>query len=191
MDHYCTNRTIGGTNRQRQLGAAAVLALGVLACVGTTLAGWPLYQTLIVLGGAATLAWLVDGSSQRFMGPGLGALAVGGGITAYQALGIDAVKGEHAVVYPALGAALLLASLFNPLAIRGAGTFLLIVGVIALVDTPWSPGWTLAGILAMWSALEVARISKGQDSQDEYEPASPQGSRVDTTRSPVEAGARH
>ncbi|HEV2766425.1 MAG TPA: hypothetical protein VGV63_01805 [Acidimicrobiales bacterium] len=191
MDHYCTNRTIGETNRQRQLGAAAVLALGALACVGATLAGWPLYQTLIVLGGAATLAWLVDGSSQRFMGPGLAALAVGGGITAYQALGMDVGKGEHGVVYPVLGAALLLASLFNPLAIRGAGTFLLIVGVIALVDTPWSPGWTLAGILAMWSAFEVARISKGQDTQDEHAPASPQGSTVDATRTPVEAGARH
>ena len=190
MDNYCTSRTIGDTNRQRQLAAAAVLALGALACVGTTLAGWPLYQTLIVLGGAATLAWLVDGSSQRFMGPGLAALAVGGGITAYQTLGMDAMKGEHAVVYPALGAALLLASLFNPLAIRGAGTFLLIVGVIALVDTPWSPGFTLAGFLAMWSALEVARISKGQDSQEEYEPASAERTRTDDTRTPVEAGAR-
>lgn len=191
MDHYCTTRTIGDTNRQRQLAAAAVLALGALACVGTTLAGWPLYQTLIVLGAAATLAWLVDGSSQRFMGPGLAALAVGGGITAYQTLDIEAMTGEHGVVYPALGAALLVASLFNPLALRGAGTFLLIVGVVALVDTPWSPGWTLAGILAIWSALEVVRISKGQDSPDEYEPASPTGSRVDATRTPVEAGARH
>ena len=192
MDHHCTSRTIGDTNRQRQLAAAAVLALGALACVGTTLAGWPLYQTLTVLGGAATLAWLVDGSSQRFMGPGLAALAVGGGITAYQTLDMDAMKGEHGVVYPALGVALLLASLFNPLAIRGAGTFLLIVGVIALTETPWSPGWTLAGILAMWSALEVARIAKGQGSQEEYEePASPQGRRVDATRTPVEAGARH
>ncbi len=191
MDHYCTSRTIGDTNRQRQFAAAAVLALGALACVGTTLAGWPLYQTLIVLGGAATLAWLVDGSSQRFMGPGLAALAVGGGITAYQTLDMEAMTGEHGVVYPALGAALLLASLFNPLAIRGAGTFLLIVGVIALVDTPWSPGWTLAGILAMWSALEFARISKGEDSKDEYEPASAEGRRVDATRSRVEAGARH
>ncbi len=191
MDHYCTSRTIGGTNRQRQFAAAAVLALGALACVGTTLAGWPLYQTLVVLGGAATLAWLVDGSSQRFMGPGLGALAVGGGITAYQTLDMEAMTGEHGVVYPALGAALLLASLFNPLAIRGAGTFLLIVGVVALVDTPWSPGWTLAGILAIWSALEVARISKGQDSQDQFEPASAPGRRVDATRTPVDAGARH
>ena len=191
MDHYCTSRTIGGTNRQRQFAAAAVLALGAFAGVGTTLAGWPLYQTLIVLGGAATLAWLVDGSSQRFMGPGLAALAVGGGITAYQTLDMEAVTGEHVVVYPALGAALLLASLFNPLAIRGAGTFLLIVAVVASVDTPWSPGWTLAGILAIWSALEVARISKGRDGQDEFEPPSAEGSRVDATRAPVEAGARH
>ncbi|MBW3626587.1 MAG: hypothetical protein KY412_03145 [Actinobacteria bacterium] len=190
MDHYCTSRTIGATNRQRQLGAAAVLALGALACVGTTLAGWPLYQTLILLGGAATLAWLADGSSQRFMGPGLAALAVGGGITAYKAFDMDAMAGEHGIVYPALGAALLLASLFNPLAIRGAGTFLLIVGVVALVDTPWSPGWTLAGILAAWSALEFVRISKSQDGQEEFEPEPADGRRVDPSRTPVGAGAR-
>ncbi len=191
MDHYCTSRSIGATNRQRQLGAAAVLALGALACVASTLAGWPLFQTLILLGGAATLAWLVDGTSQRFMGPGLAALAVGSGITAYKAFGMDAVAGEHGVVYPALGAALLLASLFNPLAIRGAGTFLLIVAVIALVETPWSPGWTLAGILVAWSALEFVRISKSQDGQEEFEPASGDGRRVDATRTPAEAGASH
>lgn len=189
MDHYCTSRTIGATNRQRQLGAAAVLALGALGCVATTLAGWPLYQTLVLLGGAATLAWLVDGTSQRFMGPGLAALAVGGGITAYKALDMEAMAGEHGVVYPALGVALLLASLFHPLAIRGAGTFLLIVGVIALVETPWSPGWTLAGILAVWSALELARISKTRDGQGESEPAATQGGTVDASRSPVGAGA--
>ncbi len=189
MDHYCTSRTIGATNRQRQVGAAAVIALGALACVAATLAGWPLYQTLILLGGAATLAWLADGSSQRFMGPGLAALAVGGGITAYNALGMEAMAGEHGVVYPALGVALLLASLFNPLAIRGAGTFLVIVGVIALVDTPWSPGWTLAGILAAWSALELARVSKTKDGEGEFEPAATGGGRVDAGRSPVGAGA--
>lgn len=189
MDHYCTSQTIGDTNRQRQFAAAAVLALGALACGASTIAGWPLFQTLILLGGAATLAWLADGTSQRFMGPGLAALAVGGGITAYNTLDMEAMAGEHGVVYPALGVALLLASLFNPLAIRGAGTFLVIVGVIALVDTPWSPGWTLAGILAAWSALELARISKTKDGQGEFEPATTEGGRVDASRSPVGAGA--
>ncbi len=191
MDLYCTTRTIGDTNKQRQVAAAAVLAVGALTCAVTTVAGWPLYQTLIVLGGAATLAWLVDGTSQRFMGPGLAALAVGGGITAYKALGMDGVPGEHGVVYPALGATLLLASLFNPLAIRGAGTFLLIVGVIASVDTPWSPGWTLVGILALWSALELARIARSQDGGHEAEPSATDGRSADAVRSPVAAGSRH
>ncbi len=191
MDVYCTSRTIGDTNRQRQVAAAAILAVGALGCALTTLAGWPLYQTLIVLGAAATVAWLVDGSSQRFMGPGLAALAVGGGITAYNALGMDGVPGEHGVVYPALGAALLLASLFNPLAIRGAGTFLVIVGVVALVDTPWPSGWTLVGILAVWSALELARISRSQDGGHETEPAATDGRSAEAIRSPVAAGTRH
>ncbi len=89
MDVYCTSRTIGEPDKRRQVGAAALLAGGAVACAVTTLAAWPLYQTLFLLGAVATLAWLVDGSSQRFMGPGLAALAVGGGITAYQALGMD------------------------------------------------------------------------------------------------------
>lgn len=190
MNPYCTSRTIGATNKQRQLTAAALLALGAVACAATTLVGWPLYQTLLVLGGVATLAWLADGSSQRFMGPGLAALAVGGGITAYQALDMKGVPGEHAIVYPALGAALLLASLFNPLAIRGAGTFLLIVGVVATVDTAWAPGWTLVGILAAWSALEVARIGQGRGTHDELDqPAPTTAGSMSHERTPAGAGA--
>lgn len=189
MNPYCTTRTIGASNKQRQIGAAALLLLGAVACAATTLAGWPLFQTLVVLGAAATVAWLADGTSQRFMGPGLAALAVGGGITAYKALGMEAMGGEHGVVYPMLGAALLLASLFNPLAMRGAGTFLLIVGVIATIDTPWNPGWTLVAILASWSALEFTRISKGRGTDEHVASPATHSDARSETRSPVGATA--
>ena len=166
MDVYCTTRSVGGTNRQRQTAAAAALLLGAGAVGLATLAGWPLYQVLAVVGASATVAWLVDGSSQRFMGPGLFALAVGGGITIYKAAGMDVSKGEHAVVYPLIGVALLLASLFNPLAMRGAGTFLLIVGAVATVSTSWNPGWTLTALLALWAVFEFARLTKGSTQDD-------------------------
>ncbi len=166
MDVHCPYRTIGGTTRGRQLAAAGTLLLGAGACAVATLAGWPLYQVLLVLGAVATLAWLIDGSSQRIMGPALTALAVGGGITLYTALGTEKGLGEHGIVYPLIGAALLVASLFNPLAMRGAGTFLLIVAVVAQVDTPWSPGWTLVAVLALWSAWEFARIARSGSDDD-------------------------
>jgi len=123
-------------------------------------AGWPLYQILVILGGSATVAWLVDGSSRRYMGPGLLALATGGGISLYNALDTEAMKGEHGIVYPLIGIGLLVASLFNPLALRGAGTFLLIVGAVALTSSPWDPGWTLVAILAVWSVVNFARIAR-------------------------------
>lgn len=165
-DVICTSKTVGGTSRSRQLAGAAALLLGAVACGGATLAGWPLYQTLILLGAAATVAWLVSGSSRRFMGPGLAALAVGSGITLYNALDMNPGKGEHAVVYPMLGAALLVASLFNPMAIRGIGAFLLIVGAIAFIDTPWNPGWTLTAVLVSWAVADALRISRTSEGID-------------------------
>lgn len=183
MDVYCTSRTVGGTNRGRQLAAAATLLIAAGACAVTTVAGWPLYQTLLVLGAVTTLAWLIDGSSQRIMGPALTAVAVGGGITLYRALGTEPVSGEHGIVYPMIGAALLLASLFNPLAIRGAGTFLLVVGAVATISTPWNPGWTLVGALALWSAWEFARITRtGADEEPQ-----PVATDTESVRHPVGA----
>lgn len=154
-------RTVGGTSRQRQLAACGVLILGAVVCAVTTAASdWQLYKILTLLGATAVVAWLVDGSSLRYMGPGLAALAVGGGITAYRAWEIAPVKGEHAIVYPALGVALLIASFFHPMAIRGAGSFLVTVGFIATIDTPWEAGWTLTAILVLWAASNLARIQK-------------------------------
>lgn len=163
-DVVCSTRDVGTTNRSRQYAGAATVLLGAAACALATLRGWPLYEVLVLLGAAATLAWLVSGSSNRFMGPGLAALAVGGGITLYRSLEMDVVKGEHAVVYPMLGAALLVASMFNPMAIRGTGAFLLIVGAVAFSDTPWQPGWTLTGVLVAWAATEFLRLSRSGSS---------------------------
>ncbi|MDQ3353583.1 MAG: hypothetical protein M3507_03695 [Actinomycetota bacterium] len=119
------------------------------------------------------------------MGPALTALAVGGGITLYNALGTDGVAGEHTIVYPMIGAALLLASMFNPLAMRGAGTFLLAVGVVAAVDTPWNPGWTLVAALALWSAWAFARIARTVDDEPQEGATSPENR--DGSRTPVAA----
>ena len=185
MDVYCTSRTVGGTNRGRQLAAAATLLIAAGACAVTTVVGWPLYQTLLVLGAVTTLAWLIDGSSQRIMGPALTALAVGGGITLYRAMDMDVGKGEHGIVYPMIGAALLLASLFNPLAIRGAGTFLLVVGAVATFSTPWNPGWTLVVALVSWGLWEFARIARTGDEEARQEPAHAES--ASGTRTPVGA----
>ncbi len=162
-DVMCTTKSVGVSNRSRQIAGAGALLAGAAGCALATVAGWPLYQTLIILGGAATLAWLISGSSRRFMGPGLAATAVGVGITLYRSLDMSAGGGEHTVVYPMLGAALIVASIFNPMAIRGAGAFLLIVGAVAFIDTPWNPGWTLAGVLVSWGVLDLVRISRVED----------------------------
>ncbi|CAN5513724.1 hypothetical protein BH20ACT2_BH20ACT2_17210 [soil metagenome] len=146
------------------MGAAGVLLAGAGACALTTQIGWPLYQTLALLGAVAVGAWLVDGSSERFMGPGLTALAVGGGISLYRSLETGGVAGEHTIVYPLVGVALLASSYFHPLAARGAGTFLLIVGAIAQFSTPWNPGWSLVAILVSWGVLEF--IQAGRSTRD-------------------------
>ena len=185
MDVYCTSRTVGGTNQARQSAAAVTLLVAAGACAATTAIGWPLYQTLLVLGAVTTLAWLIDGSSQRIMGPALTALAVGGGITLYRALEMDMGKGEHGIVYPMIGAALLLASLFNPLAIRGAGTFLLVVGAVATISTPWNPGWTLVVALVSWSLWEFARIARTGDEEAQQGPTHAENG----SGTPVRAGA--
>ncbi len=160
MDLLCTSRTIGETNRNRQLAGAGVLLLGAVPVALATLAGWPAYGVLVLLGAAATLAWLVDGSSRRYMGPGLTALAVGGGIALHTALDMSAMKGEHGVVYPLIGAAILIGSLFHPLALRGAGAFLVIVGAVALISWPWNVGWSLAAILVVWSIANCALVGR-------------------------------
>lgn len=184
------HRTLGPTSRSRELAGAGVLLAGAVALCITTLADQPLYRNLAILGGAVTLAWLVDGSGARYVGAGLVALAVGGGITIGQDLGVK--NYEHSIVYALVGAALLLISWVSPMAIRGSGTFFLAVAstVVALTwVASYNAGWELAAILGGWSALEFARIFR-DDSRTPAAPAAAPSRATSPGRVPEGAGRR-
>jgi hypothetical protein len=125
---------------------------------------WPLYQTLLLLGAAVTLAWLVDGSSERYMGPGLLALAAGGGITIGNATGIDPQTYEHTIVYGLFGAAMLVIYYMNPRAVASGGVLLLLIAstatLLTTVGLPFNPGWELAGLLAAWGVFQLVRVGR-------------------------------
>lgn len=156
--------------RNRERAGVVVLLLGSVVLGLLTLAGLQLYQLLAILGVVVVGAWLVDGSNRRYMGPGVLALAVGGGMT----IGIDVPVEpyERTVVYAAIGAALLLIAAVNPEGVRGAGAFLLAVAgsasLLTWVVTPSGGrslagtvgGWELAVSLALWAGLEVRRLSR-------------------------------
>jgi len=155
-------RTIGRPTRGREIAAALVLLAGAAAMALLALSGVPAYRELLLLGGVATVAWLVDGSSRRYVGPGLVALASGLGLTIGQDLGVDPY--EHTLVYGGFGIALLVVSHFNPLTARAAGAFLLYTAVtVALASwvVSFPLGWELAGILAVWAVYELVRIGRG------------------------------
>ena len=162
---------IGPVSRFRELGGAAVLAAGAAIMVATTAAGFKLYQNVAVLGAVVTLAWLVDGTSRRYVGAGLAALAVGAGLTIGQDVGVQ--NYEHSLVYALLGAALLAVSWISPKAIRGSGTFLVVVASTVATLTwvaSYNGGWEIAAGLGLWSLLEFARIAKSAS------PSAPVGS---------------
>lgn len=154
-------REIGRTGRSREVLGAVVLLLGagaVAACTGVY--GFTLYENLAVLGAAATLAWLVDGSAGRYVGAGTIALAIGGGLTLGRLLHVPGY--EHMVVFGFAGLALLLVSFINPKAVRGsAGLLLFISMTVAVLEylASYNGGWELTGILAFWGAVELARIT--------------------------------
>ncbi|MGI8758084.1 MAG: hypothetical protein ACR2K0_02130 [Acidimicrobiales bacterium] len=196
MDRTCTSRTIGGTNRQRQAAGAAVLLVGAGACTVAALVAWPLYQTLLLLGAAVTLAWLVDGSSERYMGPGLLALAAGGGITIGNATGLEAQTYEHSIVYGLFGAAMLVIYYMNPRAVASGGVLLVLIAstvtFLTTVGLPFNPGWELAGLLAVWGVFQLVRVGRqggeetaSQRPEPEAEASSTNGARA---REPVGAG---
>lgn len=151
--------SIGRTSRTRQLAAAGALLVGSVLMCGTTLGGLKLYQNVLVLGVIVVAAWLLDGTSQRYMGAGLGALATGLGLTVGTDLGLPAV--EHGIVWPLVGLALLLIWKINPDAMVGAAGFLIIVGAVVWsfqAGVEYDGGWTLAGILAVWGIVQIVRI---------------------------------
>lgn len=160
-------REIGKIGLLREVLAATVLLAGAAAvAVGTDLLGFKLYENLAVLGAAATLAWLVDGTAQRYIGAGTVALAIGGGLTLGTRLHIPGY--EHLVVFGFVGVALLLVSYINPKAVRGSAALFVLIAITVAVEEylgSYNAGWELAGILAFWSLLEYGRISRSRSSE--------------------------
>lgn len=159
-------RTIGRPTREREKMAVAVLFAGALVVGVMAASGQPPYRDLLVLGTVAVVAWLVDGSSRRYMGPGLVALAPGLGITLGKDFGVQ--NFEHTLVYGGFGVALLIISYFNVLTIRAGGAFLIYTGVtVAFATWVFSVplGWELAAILVVWGGFELLRLSR--DERDE------------------------
>ena len=154
-----TPRTIGQPTKGRVVaGALALLAgAGVLAVL--TLADVAPPWMLLALGATAVVAWLVDGTSTRYLGPGLMALAAGVGIVIGNELGWDPRKAEHSLVYGGFGIGLLLLSYVNPMAARAAGAFLLYTGLTVLF-VGLNMGWWLTGILVVWGVYSLIRGPK-------------------------------
>ncbi len=165
-------RTIGQPSRGREIGGAIVLLGGAVALAGLATVDTPFYRNLLVLGSVAVVAWLVDGTSRRYMGPGLMALAAGLGIT----IGVDGgvTPFEHTLVYAGFGVALLVISYFNLQTVRAAGAFLLYTG-ITVAASAWVAsvpiGWELAAIVAVWGVFELIRIQRSTPADEE--PAAP------------------
>ncbi len=163
-------RTIGRPTRAREVAGALVLLVGAVVLAALTWAGIKPYGLLLALGAAAVLAWLVDGTSKRYLGPGLVALAAGLGITIGTEASIEPY--EHTLVYGGFGLALLLISYVNPKVVGAAGAFLLYTGVTVAIASwvvSFTIGWELAAILAVWAAYELVRIAAGGD-RDQQEP---------------------
>ncbi len=155
-------RTIGQPTREREVGAALLLIMGAAGVALMAVTGQPPYRDLLVLGAVAVAAWLVDGTSRRYMGPGLIAFAAGLGITLGKDVGISSF--EHSLVYGGFGVALIIISFFNPAMVRASGAFLLYtavtVGFSAWVFSGFPLGWELAVILAVWGTVELVRIRR-------------------------------
>lgn len=167
-------RTIGQPTRDREVAAALLLIVGAVGVALMAITDQPPYRDLLVLGAVAVAAWLVDGTSRRYISPGLIALAAGLGITLGKDFGIDPF--EHTLVYGGFGVALLIISFFNPGMVRAGGAFLVYTGVtVGLASWVFSGiplGWELALILAVWGAFGLVRIRRETR-------AAPSGSRPD------------
>lgn len=156
-------KTVGRPTHAREIAGAVVLVAGGALVGALTLAGFRPYENLCVLGGIALVAWLVDGSSQRYVGPGAVAFAAGLGITIGKNAGVNPY--EHSLVYGGFGLALLLLSVVNPRAVRASGAFLVYTAAtvaIAAWVVSFELGWELAVILAVWGIFELIRFRSGQ-----------------------------
>jgi len=184
----------GETQRRpasRQYLAAGIILGGAVLLAILTVADLQAYWLLLALGVVATAAWLVDGTG-RYMGPGLMALAAGGGITMGEELGVKPY--EHTLVYAGFGLGLLAMSYLEPAAVRAAGAFLVYTG-LAVATVTWvvsySLGWGLVVVMAVWGAFWLYRFF-GAGRGDSYQMAgSASGARSTlgrTRRQPEPAG---
>ncbi len=152
-------KTIGRPTRGRVLAGAIAILAGAALLAALTLLGVSPPWLLLTLGAVALAAWLIDGTSSRYLGPGLVAVAAGSGILAGNALDMDPRKAEHAQVYGGFGIALLVISYFNPKAVRSSGAFLLYTGLTVLT-VGFNMGWWLTGILLAWGGYWLVRASR-------------------------------
>lgn len=185
-------RTIGQPTHGRAVAGAVVLLAGAVVLAAFTLAGVANPWLLLSLGVTAVLAWLVDGTSTRYLGPGLVAVAAGLGILVGNALDMDPRAAEHTLVYGGFGAALLLISYVNPMASRASGAFLLYTG-LTVWAVGFSKGWWLTAILAVWGAYWLVRTGRGEGVPRPRLDESPAGEhRADRyeERRPTPAGTR-
>lgn len=169
-----TPKTIGQPTKGRVVAGALVLLAGAAVLAVLTLVDTAPPWMLLALGATAVVAWLVDGTSVRYLGPGLMALAAGVGIVIGNELGWDPRKAEHSLVYGGFGIGLLLLSYVNPMAGRAAGAFLLYTGLTVLF-VGLTMGWWLTGILVVWGVYSLIRgpksVTAGTDEAADVEPA--------------------
>lgn len=180
-----TPETIGQPTPGRVFAGAIVILAGAGLVAMLTLLDVSAPGLLLALGATAVVAWLVDGTSTRYLGPGLLAVAAGAGILIGNAMDMDPRKAEHSLVYGGFGLALLALSYFNPKAARAGGAFLLYTGFTVLA-VGFSMGWWLTAILVAWGTYWLVR-SKGGDGMPQPafdEP--PSGSRrLESPRTPA------
>jgi hypothetical protein len=186
----------GETNPTRQKLAALVLVGGAAAVAGTTLAGWRPVANILVLGLVLVAAWLVDGRPRRYIGPGLGAVAVGGGISLGSTLEMSAMATEHVLVYTFVGLALLLMSFIHPENVRGGALLLIFVGASAAVQNfavSYNLGWQIAAILGLWGVLAFVQGSRTAGTGANSEPSEQDQEReadAHQRATPVDVGTR-
>jgi len=161
-----TPKTIGQPTKGRVVAGALVLLAGAGVLAVLALADVAPPWMLLVLGATAVVGWLVDGTSTRYLGPGLMALAAGAGIVIGNELGWDPRRAEHSLVYGGFGISLLVLSYVNPMAARAAGAFLLYTAITVLF-VGLTLGWWLTGILAVWGIYSLIAAPKGVAASDD------------------------
>ncbi|CAN5273698.1 hypothetical protein BH23ACT9_BH23ACT9_09620 [soil metagenome] len=156
------------TTGRRRAAALTVIAGSLLMC-GTTLGGFSPPRNVLVFGLVLVAAWLVDGGADRYLGAGLGAIAVGGGITLGGLWDLSTGATEHVVVYTLIGLGILAASYVNPHNVRTIAFLLIFVGASAANQNfgiSYNLGWQLAAILAVWGIVAFMMAGKDTDTSE-------------------------